>query len=64
MSFKRRMEKENVLYLHNRIFVIQAFKKMKFKGKWIELEQITLSEVPSLRKTNMASIALYVYLSF
>ena len=43
MYFNRRMDKENVAHLHN-----SANKKqniMNFAGKWMDLENIILSEV-------------------
>ena len=45
------MNKENVVYLHNG--VLHSRKKiLKFVGKWIELENIILSEVTQTQKDN------------
>jgi hypothetical protein len=38
------MDTENVVHLHNGD-IIQILETMKFLGKWIELENIILSEV-------------------
>jgi hypothetical protein len=46
MSFNRGIDTENVVHLHNG--VLSAIKNdvfMKFLGKWIENENIILSEV-------------------
>jgi hypothetical protein len=39
MPLKRRMDKENVVHLHNRV-ILNGLKNdiMKHAGKWIELE--------------------------
>jgi hypothetical protein len=42
------MNKENVVHLHNRILHNSAIKNknfLNFVGKWVELENIILSEV-------------------
>jgi hypothetical protein len=44
MSLNRGMDTENVVHLHNGD-IIQILETMKFLGKWIELENIILSEV-------------------
>jgi hypothetical protein len=49
MSLNRRMYTENVVYLHNGVLL--TFKNdefMKFLDKWIDLEDILLSEVTQL----------------
>ena len=46
MSFNRGLDTENVVHLHNGVLL--SFKNdefMKFLGKWMELENIILSEV-------------------
>ena len=46
MSLNRRMNKENVAHLHNEI-IFSYLKKdiMRFADKWMELENVILSEV-------------------
>jgi len=46
MPFKRGMDTENVVHLHKGILLSYQKKKdfMKFIGKWVELENIILSE--------------------
>jgi hypothetical protein len=51
MSLYIRMYTENVVHLHNEI--LSAFKNnefMKFFGKWMDLEDITLNEVTQSQK--------------
>ena len=48
MSFNRGMDTENVVHLHNRAIKSNDF--MKFLGKWIELENIILTEVTQSQK--------------
>ena len=46
MSFNRGMDTENVVYLHNGVLPpIESNAFKKFLGKWIESENIILSEV-------------------
>jgi len=46
MSLNRRMDLENVVHLHNEYYsVIKNNDFMKFIGKWMELENIILSEL-------------------
>ena len=51
MSLKWKMETENVVYIHN-VVLFRYFKKdiMNFSGKWIELQDIILSEVTQTQK--------------
>ena len=49
MSLNRGMDTENVVHLHNGD-IIQILETMKFLGKWIELENIILSEVTQTEK--------------
>lgn len=37
------MDNKNLVYLHNAMYSV--IKKMKFEGKWMELEAIILSKV-------------------
>ena len=46
------MDKETVVYIHNGIlFSHKENKIMAFSGKWMELENIMLSEVSQAQKT-------------
>ena len=60
MPLNRRMDKENVLYLHNR--VLFASKKdngiFKFADKWTELEKNILNEVTQTQKDKYSMDAL------
>jgi hypothetical protein len=50
-SLNRGMDTENVVHLHNG--VLHSYKNneiMKFLGKWIDLEDIILSEVTQSQK--------------
>jgi hypothetical protein len=51
MSLNRRMNKENVAHLHNEI-IFSYLKKdiMRFADKWMELENVILSEVTQTQK--------------
>jgi hypothetical protein len=51
MSLNRGRDTENVVHLHNGVLL--KYKKnefMKFLGKWIDLEDITLSEITQSQK--------------
>ena len=53
MPLYQRMDKENMVYLHNG--VLHSRKKndiFNFAGKWMELENIILSEVTQTQKDN------------
>ena len=53
MSFNQKMATENVVHLHNGILTIQLLKNedsVNFVGKWMELENIILSEVTQIQK--------------
>jgi hypothetical protein len=53
MSLNRGMDTENVVHLQNRILYYSVIKNndfMKFLGKWMELENIILSEVTQSQK--------------
>ena len=54
MFFSRRMDTENVLYLHMEYYYspIKNNEFMKFLGKWMELENIILSEVITQSQKN------------
>ena len=45
MPLDRRMDKDNVVHLHNEYYTAEKNGILKFVGKWIELENIILSEV-------------------
>ena len=47
------MDKENVVHLHNGIYTAEKSNDIfKFAGKWMELENIILSEVIQTQKDN------------
>ena len=46
------MDKENVVYLHNGVLHSRKNNILNFAGKWIELENIILSEVTQPQKDN------------
>jgi len=51
MSFNRGMDTENVVHLHNGVYsAIKSNDYIKFIGKWMELENILLSEVTESQK--------------
>ena len=48
------MNKENVVYLHSGVLHIRENNdSLKFAGKWVELENIILSEVTQTQKKNI-----------
>ena len=49
MSHDRRMDTENVVHLHNGV-TIKNNEFMKFLDKWMDLEDIILSEVTQSQK--------------
>jgi hypothetical protein len=49
MSFNRGMDTENVVHLH--YSAIKSNEFMKFLSKWMELENIILSEVTQSQKS-------------
>ena len=53
MPLDQRMDKENVLHLHNGVLHSRKNNDiLKFAGKWMELENIILSEVTQTQKDN------------
>jgi hypothetical protein len=51
MSLNRVLDTENVVHLHNGVYsAIKNNDFMKFAGKWMELENIILSEVIQSQK--------------
>ena len=52
MSLNRGMDTENVVHLHN-YSAIKNNEFMKFLGKWMELENIILSEVTQSQKNTV-----------
>jgi hypothetical protein len=49
MSHNKRMDSENVIHLHNEI-LLSYEDILSFAGKWIELENIILSEITQTQK--------------
>ena len=46
MHLNRRMDKENVVYIHNGVLLSHKKNEMMtFASKWIEMETVMLSEV-------------------
>ena len=58
MSLNREMDTENVVHLHNGVLAIKNNEFMKFLGKWMELENIILSEVTQLQKNTHGMYSL------
>ena len=53
MPLDWRMEKENVVHLHNGVLHSRKNNDiLKFAGKWMELENIILSEATQTQKDN------------
>ena len=53
MPIGRRMDKENVVHLHNGVLHSRKNNdSLKLAGKWMELENIILSEVTQRQKDN------------
>ena len=54
MPLDQRMDKENVVHLHNGVLHSRNKNNgiLKFAGKWMELENIILSEVTQTQKDN------------
>ena len=56
MPLNQKIDKENVVYLHNGILPLEYYTAdknidiLKFSGKWIDLENIILSEVTHTHK--------------
>ena len=46
------MDKENVVHLHNGVLHSRKNGSLNFAGKWMELENIILSEVTQTQKDN------------
>ena len=57
MPLDQRIEKENVVYLHKRAHS-RKNNILKFAGKWMELENIILSEVTQTQKDNYHMFSL------
>ena len=47
MSIKRRMDRDGVVYIHNRILVIKRNKIGSFVEMWMDLESVMQCEVSS-----------------
>ena len=53
MTLNQRMDKENVVHLHNGVLHSRENNDiLKFEGKWMELKFIILSEVTQTQKDN------------
>ena len=52
------MYKENVVHLYNGVYTVEKNDTLKFAGKWMDLENIILSEVTQMQrdKYNMYSL--------
>jgi hypothetical protein len=51
MSYNKRMDTENVVHLHNGILsAIKNENILNFAGKWMELENVILSELTQTQK--------------
>jgi hypothetical protein len=50
VSLNKGMDTENVVHLHNGVLLLKNNNCMKFPGKWMELENIILSEIIHLQK--------------
>ena len=51
MPLDQRMDKENVVHLHNGVLHSRKNNDiLKFAGKWMDLENIILSEVTQIQK--------------
>ena len=46
------MDKENVVHLHNGVLYSRKTDILNFAGKWVELENLILSEVTQTQKDN------------
>jgi hypothetical protein len=59
MSLNRGMDTENVVHLHNEVYTaIKNNEFMKFLDKWMDLEDIILSEVTQSQKNTHAMHSL------
>ena len=59
MPLDQRMKKENVVYLHNGVLYSRKNNdSLKFAGKWIELENVILSEITQIQKDNYHTYSL------
>ena len=56
MSFNRGIDTKNVVHLHNSAIKNNEF--MKFLGKWMDLEDIILSEVTQSQKNTHVMYSL------
>ena len=52
MPFDQRMDKENVVHIYNGVLHSRKNGILKFAGKWMNLENIILSEVTQTQKDN------------
>ncbi|KAL6067916.1 hypothetical protein STEG23_022532, partial [Scotinomys teguina] len=60
MPINRRMDKENVVHIHNGVLCSRENNGiMKFAGKWMELENVILSEVDIRYKTKKNQTATH-----
>ena len=62
MPLNRRMDRENVVHLHNGVLLNRTKNNgiLKFAGKWMELEETILSEVTQSQKDKHACTQSYM----
>jgi hypothetical protein len=58
MTLNRGMDSENVVHLHNGVLKKNEF--MKFLGKWMDLEDIILSDVTQSQKNSHDMYSLII----
>ena len=58
MPIDRRMDKEVVVYIYNRILTIKTNKIIPFAATWMDLEIIILSEVSQKEKDKYHMVSL------
>ena len=58
LSFNRRMDKEDVVYIHNGILAIRKDECLPFTSTWMELEDIMLSEISQSEKVSHPMVSL------
>lgn len=60
MPTNKWVDKENVVYIHNEIYLTMKKNEiMSLAGKWVELE-IMLSEISQTQETNIAVVLFFV----
>ena len=61
MPLDQRMDKKNVVHLHNGVLHSRQKDIFNFAGKWMELENIILSEVTQTQKDNYHMYSFQVF---